>query len=41
VGGETFAKRYFWPAERTAFKARVCRMSLDLVRQRILGFPLE
>lgn len=41
AGGETFVKRYFWPAERTAFKMRVCRMALDLVRQRILGFPLE
>ncbi|MDF1753027.1 MAG: competence/damage-inducible protein A [Verrucomicrobiales bacterium] len=40
-GEETFVKRYYWPAERVAFKTRVCRMVIDLVRQRILGFPLE
>lgn len=38
---DTFIKKYFWPAERIAFKTRVTRMVLDLVRQRILGFPLE
>lgn len=40
-GEETFAKKYFWPAERIAFKTRVTRLALDLVRRRILGFPLE
>lgn len=39
--GETFVKKYFWPSERIAFKTRVCRLVLDLLRQRILGFPLE
>ncbi len=40
-GEETFVKRYFWPAERVAFKTRVCRLALDLLRRRILGFPLD
>ena len=35
---ETFVKHWFWPAERIAFKARVCRLALDLLRRRILGF---
>ena len=34
---ETFVKRYFWPSERVAFKTRVCRLVLDLARQRIVG----
>ena len=38
---ETFVKHWFWPAERIAFKARVCRLGLDLLRRRILGFELE
>lgn len=38
---ETFVKHYFWPTERIAFKTRVCRLVLDLVRQRLLGFRLE
>ena len=38
---ETFAKRYFWPAERLAFKTRVSRLALDLLRRRILRFGLD
>lgn len=36
-----FVKRYFWPAERSAFKVRVTRMALDLLRQKILGYTLS
>ena len=39
--GVTVANRYYWPAERIAFKTRVTRLVLDLLRRKILGFPLE
>ncbi|MEO0415165.1 MAG: competence/damage-inducible protein A [Verrucomicrobiota bacterium] len=34
-GHSTYVKKYFWPAERVAFKTRVCRLVLDLLRQRL------
>ena len=40
-GQETFAKRYFNPVDRLSFKMRVTRLSLDLLRRRLLGFPLD
>jgi len=36
-----FAKRYFLPYERLAFKERVTRLVLDLLRQRLRGFALD
>ncbi len=41
VGQATYVKHYFWPAERVSFKTRVCRLTLDLLRRRILGYPLS
>ena len=35
--GGTTAEKWFWPAERVAFKTRVCRLALDLLRRRILS----
>ncbi len=40
-GAETFAKRYFYPIDRLSFKMRVTRLALDLLRRRLLGFPLD
>ncbi len=39
-GGETFVKRYQFPGERLSFKERAARAALDLIRRRVLGFPL-
>lgn len=43
VGGddETFAKCYRMPADRIAFKMRVTRLALDLLRRRLRGFSLD
>lgn len=38
---ETFAKRYFTPADRISFKLRVTRLALDLLRRRLCGFSLD
>lgn len=40
-GGGTFAKKYYQPVERIAFKERVTRLALDLLRQRLQGFALD
>ncbi len=40
-GAETFANRYFYPIDRLSFKMRVTRLALDLLRRRLLGFPLD
>ncbi|MDF1740484.1 MAG: competence/damage-inducible protein A [Verrucomicrobiales bacterium] len=40
-GEDTFAKRYFNPVDRLSFKMRVTRLALDLLRRRLLGFPLD
>lgn len=40
-GGGTFSKRYHFPLERIAFKERVTRLALDLLRRRLRGFPLD
>ncbi len=40
-GGRVFAKRYFFPVDRISFKQRVVRLSLDLLRRRLRGLPLE
>lgn len=40
-GEKTFAKRYFNPVDRISFKMRVTRLALDLLRRRLLGFPLD
>lgn len=40
-GGEVFAKRHFFPADRVSFKERVTRLALDLLRRRLLGFELD
>ncbi len=39
--GGVFAKAYFFPVERITFKLRVTRQALDLLRRRLLGFPLD
>jgi len=39
--GGVFSKRYFFPVERISFKMRVTRQALDLLRRRLLGFPLD
>ncbi len=36
-----FAKKFFQPVERIAFKERVTRLALDLLRQRLQGFTLD
>ncbi len=38
---ETFSKRYFHPSDRLGFKMRTTRLVLDLLRQRLRGFPLD
>ncbi len=40
-GGAAFAKRYFFPLDRISFKQRVARLSLDLLRRRLRGIPLD
>jgi len=39
--GGIFSKRYYFPVERISFKMRVTRQALDLLRRRLLGFPLD
>jgi nicotinamide-nucleotide amidase len=39
--GGVFSKHYFFPVERISFKMRVTRQALDLLRRRLLGFPLD
>ncbi len=39
--GTVFSRRYFFPVERKSFKMRVARQALDLLRRRLLGFPLD
>jgi len=39
--GATFVKRYFSPSDRMSFKLRITRLALDLLRRRLLGFPLD
>ncbi len=38
---ETYVKGYFKPTDRISFKLRVTRLALDLLRRRLLGFPLD
>ncbi len=40
-GGELFSKRYYFPVDRISFKMRVTRLALDLLRRRLMGFPLD
>ena len=39
--GDTFVKRYFSPSDRKSFKLRTTRLAMDLIRRRLLGFPLD
>ena len=39
--GGVFSQRYFFPVERISFKMRATRQALDLLRRRLLGFPLD
>lgn len=39
--GGVFSKAYFFPVDRISFKLRVARQALDLLRRRLLGFPLD
>lgn len=39
--GGVFSKVYFFPVERITFKLMVTRQALDLLRRRLLGFPLD
>ncbi len=39
--GDVFSKRYFFPVDRISFKLRVTRLALDLLRRRLVGFPLD
>mgnify|MGYP001192120762 CR=1 FL=1 len=38
---DTFVKRYFSPNDRKSFKLRTTRLAMDLIRRRLLGFPLD
>ena len=40
-GSEIFSKRYYFPVDRISFKMRVTRLALDLLRRRLMGFPLD
>lgn len=40
-GGGVFSKRYYFPVDRVSFKMRVTRLALDLLRRRLMGFPLD
>jgi len=40
-GGAIFSKRYYFPVDRISFKMRVTRLALDLLRRRLMGFPLD
>ncbi len=39
-GTETYVERCFYPTDRETFKWRTSQRGLDLVRRRLLGFPL-
>lgn len=40
-GSETHSGRHYFPIDRISFKQRVVRLSLDLLRRRLRGLPLD